>query len=271
MSSPSPAAKNGCQMGCLERVLCVLIVAILIAIVVPPLTRKKEASRAAGCQNNLKQLGLSFRMYASDSDGQYPALAPQKGLITFANDQQDQHAIYPNYLTDFCVLQCPAASDALPKQTVHDDSYIYLGYVITTDAELETFARAYRERVASGLRFDTDLEVAPGTATAGGGKILRLHEGVERILITDSSKPDAVRLAQSVIPVMWDRCHYDPNKPTQEWFSDPRCGANVLYMDGHVEFVKYPGKFPLTETACRILNALHDTNTATDASPEAKP
>jgi len=24
-------------------------------------------------------------------------------------------------------------------------------------------------------------------------------------------------------------------------------GANVLYMDGHVEFIKYPGKFPLTQ------------------------
>ena len=23
-------------------------------------------------------------------------------------------------------------------------------------------------------------------------------------------------------------------------------GSNVLFMDGHVEFVKYPGKFPMT-------------------------
>ena len=23
-------------------------------------------------------------------------------------------------------------------------------------------------------------------------------------------------------------------------------GGNVLYMDGHVEFIKYPGKFPMT-------------------------
>jgi prepilin-type processing-associated H-X9-DG protein len=24
-------------------------------------------------------------------------------------------------------------------------------------------------------------------------------------------------------------------------------GANVLYMDGHVEFVEYPSEFPMTE------------------------
>ncbi|MBI5091326.1 MAG: hypothetical protein HZB26_02670 [Candidatus Hydrogenedentes bacterium] len=33
-------------------------------------------------------------------------------------------------------------------------------------------------------------------------------------------------------------------------------GANVLFLDGHVQFVKYPGKFPVAEEACRILSKL---------------
>ena len=29
-------------------------------------------------------------------------------------------------------------------------------------------------------------------------------------------------------------------------------GSNVLYLDGHVEFIKYPGEFPVSEIAARI-------------------
>lgn len=30
-------------------------------------------------------------------------------------------------------------------------------------------------------------------------------------------------------------------------------GGNVLFMDGHVEFMAYPGTFPMTEEAMAIL------------------
>ena len=30
-------------------------------------------------------------------------------------------------------------------------------------------------------------------------------------------------------------------------------GGNVLYMDGHVEWIDYPGKFPMTEEAIAVL------------------
>ena len=29
-------------------------------------------------------------------------------------------------------------------------------------------------------------------------------------------------------------------------FSHTPSGSNVLYMDGHVEFIRYPGEWPLT-------------------------
>ncbi|NLT60446.1 MAG: hypothetical protein GXX88_07375, partial [Candidatus Hydrogenedentes bacterium] len=33
-------------------------------------------------------------------------------------------------------------------------------------------------------------------------------------------------------------------------------GCNVLYMDGHVEFIKYPGKFPVTPQILEALGGL---------------
>jgi len=32
-----------------------------------------------------------------------------------------------------------------------------------------------------------------------------------------------------------------------EWPTNHGGAGNVLYLDGHVEFVPYPGKFPMTE------------------------
>jgi prepilin-type processing-associated H-X9-DG protein len=36
-------------------------------------------------------------------------------------------------------------------------------------------------------------------------------------------------------------------------------GANVLYQDGHVEFIKYPGKFPVTRFMAAIGDLMYGT------------
>ena len=99
---------------------------------------------------------------------------------------------------------------------------------------------------------DDDIEPWWGNLTQGdpnetlgnanGEKIFRLQEGVERFLITDINNPGASATAQSEIAVMWDQASTRP-----DGFNHLPGGANVLYMDGHVEFQKYPGKFPISE------------------------
>jgi prepilin-type processing-associated H-X9-DG protein len=70
--------------------------------------------------------------------------------------------------------------------------------------------------------------------------VYRLREGIERFAITDINNPAASAMAQSEVPVMWDGVYDNP-----QWFNHVPGGANVLFMDGHVEFTKYPGKFPV--------------------------
>ncbi len=73
--------------------------------------------------------------------------------------------------------------------------------------------------------------------------IWRLREGVERFMITDIDNPASSAMAQSDIPIMWDESF---NIQDEDWyFNHVPGGANVLYMDGHVTFVRFPGKFPL--------------------------
>ena len=85
----------------------------------------------------------------------------------------------------------------------------------------------------------------PSNLPAGNGdspKLLRLRDGIERFLTTDINAAGGSALAQSAIPVMWDMVSASLSGNAQ--FNHVPGGANVLYMDGHVDFVLYPEQFP---------------------------
>lgn len=76
-----------------------------------------------------------------------------------------------------------------------------------------------------------------------------IREGIERFLITDINNPASSAKAQSEVVTMFDA--WAPQNPDQAWatggvarFNHVPGGSNVLYMDGHVTFVKYGSEFP---------------------------
>jgi len=87
-----------------------------------------------------------------------------------------------------------------------------------------------------------DADVGSGNGNGGGETVLHLREGVERFLITDINNPAGSAKAQSEIYIMWDRT----SAAADEFIHLPG-GSNVLYMDGHVKFIKYPGDAPLSK------------------------
>jgi prepilin-type processing-associated H-X9-DG protein len=90
----------------------------------------------------------------------------------------------------------------------------------------------------------TSLGGSPTTSGSGGsGNIIyRLKEGVERFMITDINNPAGSAKAQSVIPVMYDRIGSEGSNLKN--FAHIPGGCNVLWMDGHVSWSKYPGTYP---------------------------
>jgi prepilin-type processing-associated H-X9-DG protein len=76
-----------------------------------------------------------------------------------------------------------------------------------------------------------------------GKTVYRLREGIERFFITDINNPASSAQAQSDITAMYDQAGTDV-----ENYNHIPGGANVLFMDGHVEFLKYPSEFPVCKT-----------------------
>ena len=90
----------------------------------------------------------------------------------------------------------------------------------------------------------------------GGQSFIRMAEGVERFMITDINNPGASTQAQSTMVVMWDAAaatsldnwQQEANMVANsvQKFNHVPGGSNVLYMDGHVAFMRYPSNtFPL--------------------------
>lgn len=80
-----------------------------------------------------------------------------------------------------------------------------------------------------------------------GHTVYRLREGIERFLVQDITSPAETAAGQSDIFVMFDAVCTEASV-----FNHVPGGCNVLYLDGHVEFVKYPGEAPVCRTVAVI-------------------
>lgn len=55
-----------------ELIVVIMVVAILAGLFLPGMARRQQRSSRIGCSNNLKQVGLSFRLWAGDNGDKYP-------------------------------------------------------------------------------------------------------------------------------------------------------------------------------------------------------
>ncbi len=212
------------------------------AALLPALARARESARRASSQNNLKEWGLVYLMYANENAGErYPVLSPVPGNLMARGS-----AIYPEYLTDPSITRNPGSGNSVlfeissqedADRMIDDSDYMYLSYAVVNEEEGLAWAAAYRKAIEEGADLDHDFQMPDGRV------IYRLRQGIERFYITDINDPSSAARAQSSIPIMWER--------PGAWSTD---GINVLYLDGHVEFVK-KGTFPYTEA---FMNALFE-------------
>lgn len=237
--------KKSRWLGC---ALCLLVAfLVLLAIVY---TMRLAARRASG-GNDAWELWCACIAYATDHEGRFPPLDKEPGRLMVDRDiMHDDYGVTGKSVIMEYDETAPFCRDAYEKDNhlaenkdlIDDHSWWYLGYQVSNEDEALVFVKAYIKQVAA-----TNY-IAPYSLPVDGGQQLsplqlppaRLAEMAEPGHI----EPDAL----SQIPLFIERPgHY-------EGYS----GGWVHYLDGHREYIDYPGRFPMTPRFIGMLRLLDD-------------
>lgn len=193
----------------------------------------------------------------------------------------DGNRLYPDYLEDFKIFVCPSSSDLLGDELADwymdmtfveayldpvltadprnadvlpsmlgqrpdpdcltSQHYIYLPHAVATEENMLFLFDEYYRLMASGETgfLDAEFEVSGGHGPGNQNTFFRVKDGVNRMFIEDVNRPGLTAVPETRIPLLFDVMSvYGRHLPNH--VVPP--GGNVLYMDGHVEYKRFPDK-----------------------------
>ena len=131
--------KSKINFTLIELLVVIAIIAILAAMLLPALNKARDKAHAITCVNNLKQLGISWSMYAGDYDGIVVAgSATESWAVTLARYMtrnwsasfHDPGVVNGTFNTSRVdIFECPSAKDANVGYEKGERDYLYNKYM----------------------------------------------------------------------------------------------------------------------------------------------
>lgn len=221
----------------IELLVVIAIIAILGSMILPALGNAKEKGKRIGCVNNQKQMGIGVQLYA-DEDPQ----GALTGVGNYADD--DLNWLFPKYISQTRVAICPSTQNTIRNLTTETSSL--------RDSPGNITGVPYFKRVhESGKNFvdlrDNGLsKKRPGASYEVAGFFNVTTRKTQSLINRYTHRNQLFGLLGRPIPPSNVWITYDADDSfagSKNDFPDPidnhgDRGGNVLFADGHVEWVK---------------------------------
>ena len=168
------------------------------------------AGTLKSCRENIADLGAQLLDSGQGNGGHLPPLAVEGEPFLFGGPSAAD--------VERKLLRCPAMAyeDETEADILLDSDYIYLGNAVRNAAEMDAYVDTYVGVEGNIARF-LALESIPGP------------QGPLAPLVLGLAEPERVPVL-----IEWSGLHNES-------------GGHVFYLDGHVEFLEYNSKFPMTD------------------------
>ena len=209
-----------------ELLVVIGIIAVMISILMPALTKARRAALQTQCLSNMRQVGIGLQMYTLDYKGKTPPLRcndPGNGSVLQFGDPT-VYAQYPNFLGSLlahaqdnrAIFKCP-----VPEPQVMAGG----GYLVTESSDTSYGGNA--------AVLGRQLSSIPGSAG-----VIYLQEfphrwgaAVYRPMWIEGSSPK--------LYTYWhDNYNGMPNQNQYQYSFIHAKGGNLLFLDGHGEYRK---------------------------------
>ncbi len=214
----SKADSSTAGLTIIELLVVMAILAVLVGVGVPALSSSRESAARSQCAANLRTLTSALQAYAADNSGMFPvsdqgARQPSNWLVALFNG---------NYIT--------VENSKRPFAANRGKSCLYCPSAVRVAPPTGGNWNTYAMNVFAGGWYQT-------AGTASASRNVRVTRPAETALIMDGCRIDKDYYVTSVGREGWFPELVHPGKLFGKT-SHPDRGANVGFIDGHVEFRK---------------------------------
>jgi prepilin-type N-terminal cleavage/methylation domain-containing protein/prepilin-type processing-associated H-X9-DG protein len=205
----------------IELLVVIAIIAILAAILFPVFARARENARRASCQSNLKQIGLGFMQYAQDYDEKMPFNYNYLDSPANTTLARWQDLLQP-YVKSYQLMVCPSYTSGT-TYTFGRNTTLFQATFPNAPAALPI---AYGANTVAAGTAPTGFTAAPPILSGSSISLAAIDEVATTILVMDVNSLDVER---------WEYTDFGSTPRVDKRHLE---GANYLFTDGHVKWLK---------------------------------